>query len=939
MRAPIRRSTLSYLNTSVQFLMSATGDSRSKRDLTKGTLPARARTLGIVPRLAFSFLAVTVLAVAANLIAEHGARVIETTEFAAGHASPLIRLPLPVQPTVRNAPVALGETVALLPAFERADRAVRARLELDDAAGRAELEQAVSELKQQAAKFPRQLGATAGRTVKAAVLTQEFIRQGAEAVQLADDRRALDEDYRRRLAGLDATLAQAIDKGWKVFGRVFAKQSLLNLSRDLQRIETSSVALSAASYHDEAAIDALRANELAFAVELRKSRDNLRRSQGEPWLSKFDADFDGLGAVRIAGISADQDLRSSVERLNLKRDRFAGLVKATLAKAAAEPPAALALQGASGLPLPVIAPLELPEQRAAKRIVTRVASPEEKSSRAWVFWITIAVLASLLATSISTIVSVVRPVRRLIQATRRLSEGGVVQVERGGIREIDDLAVAFNDMAAQLVSARAAVTAHQETLEQRVQERTHALQHLAEHDALTQLPNRRLLLQRLNEALTDARLSGRRVGVFFIDLDNFKNINDGLGHEFGDLVLLSVAQRLSETAAAFGFAARLGGDEFTVLYPAAASAAAVAETGRSILRAFQRPIAVGDRALSISASIGASVFPEHAAQAEPLLRAADAALFRAKALGRSQLHLFSPDLVEAAHAKFMVEQGLRRALEHGEFELVYQPEMEVTKLATNVVEALLRWRTPDGRLLSPDAFLSVAEESGLIMELTDWVIRTAIAAAASWHHGSWPDVRVALNVSPRQLFDTRFVDRIQELLTRHSLPPHCIEIELTENLLQTGSNTIEALRRLRACGIAIALDDFGTGYSSFASLEVLPLTRVKLDRSLIASIDTSSQSWAIASSIIGLCRSLGFQITAEGVERPGQLAMLVAHGATHIQGYLLSRPVAADDLPAELAALPGRLESLLLTMPVPAAAAAPRKLAAVPGSHSRHNPR
>jgi predicted signal transduction protein with EAL and GGDEF domain len=388
-----------------------------------------------------------------------------------------------------------------------------------------------------------------------------------------------------------------------------------------------------------------------------------------------------------------------------------------------------------------------------------------------------------------------------------------------------------------------------------------------------------------------------------------------MGHETGDQVLLSVSQRLAETAAPSGFAARLGGDEFTILCPGASAVEEIDRMGEAILQAFQRPLVVGEREMTLSASVGSSVFPDHGDDAETLLRAADAALFRAKALGRSRLHKFSPDLVEAAHTKFVVEQGLRRALDQGEFELVYQPEVELATLEPTLVEALLRWRTPDGRLLTPDSFLGVAEESGLIAELSDWVLRTTIAAAASWFHGAWPEVRIAINVSPRQLFDARFVSRVEELLQQYQLPPRCIEMELTENVLQTGVTTIEALRRLRACGITIALDDFGTGYSSFASLEVLPLARVKLDRSLVASVDTKSPSRAIATSIIGLCRSLDFEVTAEGVERPEQLALLIEHGATHVQGYLLSRPVSGDGLLAELAALRRRLESLMLTLP------------------------
>lgn len=894
-------------------------------------LLARTRTLGIGPRLALSFLAVTVLAVAANLIAEHGAKVIETSGFAGDRSATAS----PVPQATPVSPVLLGEAVTFLPAFEWADRAFRARLEVDDATSRTELQHAVRELRQRAAAFPWEIDASGSSgTVKAADLVEAFIARGTTAVQFADTRRARDEDYGRTLATLDAMLAQSIDRGWKVLGRLVARQSLINLSRDLQSIKSSFMALTAGNHQSAAAVEALQSSETVFDLELQKSRANLQRSQGEKWVAAVDSEFAALTASRIAGFAADQGKRASVASMTRERALVIEQVRHALEKAVtgARPSGLPPTTGLPAIAGPALSPLVRPEQQLEQRVIARIASPEERRSRALVFWITVAVLATILAVSISTIRSVIRPVRRLMDATRRLSAGRIVQVERGGIREIDELAMAFNHMAVQLASARAAVSAHQETLEQRVRERTHALQHLAEHDSLTQLPNRRLLLQRLTDALPRAAQTGDRVGVFFIDLDNFKNINDGLGHDYGDLVLLSVAQRLSETAASFGFAARLGGDEFTVLYPCAPDNDAVVEMGQKLLVAFQRPLTVGDRSVTISISVGASIFPDHGEQPETLLRAADAALFRAKALGRSQLHLFSPDLVEAAHSKFVVEQGLRRALEHGEFELVYQPEMDLRSGDPGVVEALLRWRMPDGRLLGPDAFLGVAEESGLILELTDYVLRTAIAAAAQWHRGVWPQVRVAINVSPRQLLDARFADRIEDLLRQYDLPPQCIEIELTENLLQTGPTTIEALQRLRASGIAIALDDFGTGYSSFASLEVLPLTRVKLDRSLIASIDTSPQAWAIAVSIIGLCRNLGFEITAEGVERPGQLAMLIEQGATHVQGYLLCKPVAHDDLPGELAVLPGHLESLLLTMPAPAVIdAAPRNLKGAPG--------
>jgi EAL domain-containing protein (putative c-di-GMP-specific phosphodiesterase class I) len=318
-----------------------------------------------------------------------------------------------------------------------------------------------------------------------------------------------------------------------------------------------------------------------------------------------------------------------------------------------------------------------------------------------------------------------------------------------------------------------------------------------------------------------------------------------------------------------------------------------------------------------------------------LLRAADAALFEAKSSGRSQLSLFNPAMVEAAILKFRVEQGLRRAVDRGEFELVFQPEVSFESMTAQAVEALLRWRLPDGRSVAPAEFLDVAEQSGLITQISDWVLASALEQAALWHRGPWPNVRVAINVSARQLLDATFVDRVAQLLKQHELPPGCIEIELTETVLQTGPVTIESLRRLRDLGTLIALDDFGAGYSSIASLERLPLTRVKLDRSLIATIHTSPRSLAIARAIVGLCSSLELAVTAEGIEEPEQLAALLELPALTLQGYLISKPVSAESLPAVIASVPQHLETLLLTLPhtsrgvspPPSPARAPRKRA------------
>jgi predicted signal transduction protein with EAL and GGDEF domain len=383
-----------------------------------------------------------------------------------------------------------------------------------------------------------------------------------------------------------------------------------------------------------------------------------------------------------------------------------------------------------------------------------------------------------------------------------------------------------------------------------------------------------------------------------------------MGHPYGDRVLVAIARRLEAIARDRGFAARLGGDEFTVVQRDAIGAEGILAFGAGIVRAFDTPLQVDGREVIVSVSVGASVFPDHERGAEALLRAADAALFQAKALGRSRLAVFTPELLVTASAKFAIEQRLRRAIQSDEFELFYQPLIDIDTFNLAAVEALIRWRMPDGSFRSPGDFLAVAEESGLIVEINDWVLRTAIATAARWHRGAWPNARVAINVSPRQFLDYRFVSRLEELLNEYQLPAQCLELELTESVLQTGSHTIKTLEQLRAIGVATALDDFGTGYSSLASLQQLPLTRVKLDQSLIAGIDDSARSASIVRATIALCRGLGLEVTAEGVERVEQLAMLLPYRAISLQGYLFSRPVCAAELLPLLERLPAHCQEL-----------------------------
>ncbi|HEY4970350.1 MAG TPA: EAL domain-containing protein, partial [Steroidobacteraceae bacterium] len=540
----------------------------------------------------------------------------------------------------------------------------------------------------------------------------------------------------------------------------------------------------------------------------------------------------------------------------------------------------------------------------------------DRSNRNLMAMVTTLVILFITAISILTVRSVLTPVRRILRATARLANGDMrVRVARGGIRELDKLASAFNEMATSLAAAQAQSRSQHENLEATVLERTHKLQQLAQEDPLTSLPNRRHLSALLNAAIECANRDGLYVGVCVLDIDNFKYFNDSLGHVFGDRVLMSVANRLEEIAEGSGFVARLGGDEFTFVYRTAASIEEIEAAGWNLVRAFHSLVSVDGRDLSISVSIGASVYPDHGGDSDALLRAADSALFRAKELGRSQLAMFTPELTETAATRFTMEQGLRRAIGGAEFELAYQPEINLESAQIEVVEALLRWRMPDGRLARPGEFLGVAEQSGLISEINAWVLRAAAQDASRWYHGGWPDVRVAINISPRQLLDQRFVQQILALLAEFRLPAACIEIELTEMVLQTGSATIAALRVLQSHGFGIALDDFGTGYSSLSSMEQLPLSRIKLDRSLVAGIDTSTRSAAIARAIIDLCGALGLQVTAEGIERPQQFAWLLGYRDLLLQGYLLCEPVAFEEVLGVKATLASKINELLLTLP------------------------
>ncbi|BAU90843.1 GAF sensor-containing diguanylate cyclase [Methylorubrum populi] len=410
------------------------------------------------------------------------------------------------------------------------------------------------------------------------------------------------------------------------------------------------------------------------------------------------------------------------------------------------------------------------------------------------------------------------------------------------------------------------------------------IQHLAEHDPLTDLANRATLHHALTETL--ASETWESCAVLYIDLDRFKPINDTFGHAVGDQLLQEVARRLQRTVRAQDVIARLGGDEFAlILRPA--DPLRLADTARQLLEVLNRPYTVKKLSVRIGASIGIAVALPAERDPDLLLRNADLALYDAKKEGRNRYSFYDPAMGDRAAARASLEADLNRAVERREFVLHYQPIVRARTGATIGFEALLRWRRPDGMAISPADFVPVAEEAGLMPEIGAWILAAACREAATWP----AHLTVAVNVSATQLRSALFIDAVERALAESGLPPHRLEIEITETaVLQNRESALGLLQRLRALGVMIALDDFGTGYSSLSFVHTFPLTRLKIDRSFVRGLGLDPQSTAIVRAIIGLSRSLGLAVTAEGVETQEQRRLLAKERGLDLQGYLFGRP-------------------------------------------------
>ena len=473
---------------------------------------------------------------------------------------------------------------------------------------------------------------------------------------------------------------------------------------------------------------------------------------------------------------------------------------------------------------------------------------------------------------------IARPIAALDVAAQALEEGAHSTVLIDTADEIGRLAESFNRMSAGIV------------------EREHRITHLAFHDSMTGLPNRISFRQALDLALARSGHSRDRVAVLCLDLDGFKGVNDTLGHPVGDALLRLVGEMLTELAPD-ATVARLGGDEFAILLSDGFDDDRPRSLGQSIIDALHEPLEAAGHQIATGVSVGIAIGPGDGNDADQLLKNADLALYRAKQDGRGVFRFFEPALDQAARKRRELELDLRSALKTGQFKLNFQPIIDLKNNRVGCFEALLRWHHPTRGLVSPVEFIPVAEDTGLIVAIGEWVMHEACRAAIRWPE----HVRIAVNVSPLQFRNTGFQAIVLQALARSGLAPRRLEIEITESVFLDGEeNVVSLLHRLREMGVRVALDDFGTGYSSLSYLRSFPFDKIKIDRSFVTSVAEDSGSAAIVRAIVDLAKALHMETTAEGVEDEAQLARLRGQGCSSIQGFLFSRPLDAASAEAFL---------------------------------------
>ncbi|MEO8547862.1 MAG: EAL domain-containing protein [Sphingomicrobium sp.] len=466
---------------------------------------------------------------------------------------------------------------------------------------------------------------------------------------------------------------------------------------------------------------------------------------------------------------------------------------------------------------------------------------------------------------------ITQPLARLDEAAGRLASGEHVKVQVRGEDELARLAASFNEMS------------------EKIEERERRITHLAFNDVLTGLPNRTMFQQQLEHLYRSLDDGKTLVALHCLDLDQFKSINDTLGHPAGDALLIAAGQRIREVAKGH-FVARLGGDEFVVLQSVSGDRNAIDRLAHDLIEAVGRPLKIEGNELAPSTSIGIAIAPFDGGDSETLLKNADLALYRAKEAGRGTFAFFEESLNQRAQIRRQLETDLRLALERSEFELFYQPLYDLEDNCISSFEALLRWNHPTRGVISPTEFIPVAEDTGLIVPIGAWTIREVCRRAVTWPG----DLRIAVNVSAVQFHRGGLQDTILQALAGSGLTPARLEIEITESIfLDGGESTLKLLHSLRSLGVRIALDDFGTGYSSLSYLQSFPFDKLKIDRSFIQNLLTRPGASAIVRAITELATALGMETTAEGVEESAQLSELRSHGCSSVQGFLFSEPISA----------------------------------------------
>ncbi len=422
------------------------------------------------------------------------------------------------------------------------------------------------------------------------------------------------------------------------------------------------------------------------------------------------------------------------------------------------------------------------------------------------------------------------------------------------------------------------------------------IRNLAHYDQLTGLPNRALFIDRLKQSIYRARRKHQNIGLMFIDLDRFKYVNDTLGHDAGDELLAKVAERLNETVREQDTVSRLGGDEFTIILEELAAPEDSVLVADKLIQHLCQPLDIKGHEMVVGASVGISTFPLHGDDQDTLIKCADTAMYHAKESGRNQSKLYNESMSAKASERFHLERLLRKAIEDEEFELYFQPQINITSGRVCGCETLIRWNNPEQGLIGPMEFIPLAEETGLIIPLGEWVLHHSLVCANRWQEQGVEDITVSVNVSSKQLSAGNFAEKVRQLVTLNAFPPERLELEITESAVMENPNQVIAeLNQIRELGVNISLDDFGTGYSSLSYLKKLPVTKVKIDRSFVRDINVDKDDEEIVKAIIAMSRTLGLKVIAEGAETKDHIDFIRRADCHDVQGYYYSQPLPEAD--------------------------------------------